>query len=66
MIGETIRKLRKARRLPQSEAARRAGIAQSTWSLIESGRTARPHRSTLEAIRRVLERRAVLGGRTWH
>ena len=48
-IGEKVRKIRQKMRLSQSELARKAGIAQSTLSYIESGRKA-PQFDTLSSI----------------
>jgi len=40
-LGKALREARRASGLTQTQAARRAGISQPTWSLLESGRDAR-------------------------
>lgn len=47
--GDKIRQARLKRGLTQAQAAEAAGIGQSAWSQIESGRI-RPTLPTLEAI----------------
>lgn len=54
LIGAKVRKLRKLRRMSQSELAIKAGIAQSTLSYIENGKKS-PQFDTLSAICRGLE-----------
>lgn len=54
LIGAKIRKLRKLRRISQSELAVKAGIAQSTLSYIENGKKS-PQFDTLSAICRGLD-----------
>ena len=48
-IGFKIKKIRKAKRMSQSELSRRAGIAQSTLSYIENGKKT-PQFETLSSI----------------
>jgi transcriptional regulator with XRE-family HTH domain len=49
VVAENIRAKRARLRIPQREAAERAGVATSVWSVIESGR----RRLTLEDALRV-------------
>ena len=53
-IGERIAELREERALTQVELAERARISPSTLSLIESGKVARPHVSTIRKLAKAL------------
>jgi transcriptional regulator with XRE-family HTH domain len=49
-LHSNVRRLRDAAELTSSEAARRAGISQGTWSDIERGKNPNPTPRTLEKI----------------
>lgn len=53
-IGNTIKELRKKKKLSQTELARLCGISQTSLSQIETD-VSRPSRKTLEHICQVLE-----------
>ena len=54
-FGRAIRALRRRKSLRQSDVARRAGVTQSTVSLVESGRVGRLQVTTIRAIARAVE-----------
>lgn len=53
MLGEVVRRRRRELGLTQSEASRRAGLAEATWRNVERGRH-RPRADTVEAIAEIL------------
>jgi transcriptional regulator with XRE-family HTH domain len=54
-LGETIRRLRKARRLTQEKLAARAGVHKNTINFIETGRIKNVESVTLAAVAGALE-----------
>ena len=58
-LGERIRSARRRRRLTQARAAEAAGMLQSTWSDIETGRVA----PTVQTLRRIADALGVRPGR---
>lgn len=53
VLGQEIRERRKARGLTQKQAAKAAGVAQSSWSIWEAGRF-RPNMDHLAVIAKVV------------
>jgi len=58
-LGERIRSARRRRRLTQARAAEAAGMLQSTWSDIETGRVS----PTVQTLRRIADALGVRPGR---
>ena len=54
-LHHNIRRLKEAAGLTGTEAARRTGISQGTWSDIECGRNRNPTPKTLEKIAAALD-----------
>ena len=52
--AEVIQRLRLERGLTQAEAGRRGPVARATWSMVESGATARPRPDTRRRVARAL------------
>ena len=53
--GEKLKRYRRGAALTQIELAERAGLAQSTVTMIETGQISEPRPSTLKALAEVLE-----------
>lgn len=53
-LSERVRRKRQARRLARTRLATRATLSYPAICAIESGRTKKPHRSTIKSIERVL------------
>jgi transcriptional regulator with XRE-family HTH domain len=49
-VGKRLREWREARDLSQKEAAEGAGISQSEWQKLESGRSRNPSSNTLRHV----------------